>query len=222
MGLAPMKILVVDDHVLIREALGGVLQELAPDIVVVEAPDARRAVEVARLPPPPDLALLDLNLPDRNGLDLLAEFRDRWPQIAVVIISASQDKDSIGRSLELGAIGFLPKSSNRDVMLAAFRLILAGGVYVPPEILKNAPPTDVHLPPTCAAADLGLTDRQMDVLRLMMKGRSNKAICRALGLAEPTVKNHVTAILRALNAANRTEAVIAATARGLTSTSGEG
>jgi DNA-binding NarL/FixJ family response regulator len=111
-------------------------------------------------------------------------------------------------------------------MLGAFRLIFSGGIYVPPEILgrtQAASPPVTHAsarsgrrPP--AAAALGLTDRQMEVLALMMQGKSNKAICRALDLAEPTVKNHVTAILRALKASNRTEAVIAAGALGLAPT----
>jgi DNA-binding NarL/FixJ family response regulator len=105
-------------------------------------------------------------------------------------------------------------------MLGAFRLIFSGGVYVPPEILDRGPPAVARAmdapsgrPPT--AAELGLTGRQMDVLALMMQGKSNKAICRALDLAEPTVKNHVTAILKALKVTNRTEAVIAANALGI-------
>ena len=99
-------------------------------------------------------------------------------------------------------------------MLSAFKLIFAGGIYVPPEILRVATGTNDPAPSGVTAASLGLTERQMDVLTLMMQGKSNKAICRALDLAEPTVKNHVTAILKALNANNRTEAVIAAGARG--------
>lgn len=210
-----MKILVIDDHVLIREALCGVLRELEPAVVVLEAGTAQQAIETVEGSQPPDLALLDLNLPDRNGLELLAEFRDRWPQIAVVVLSANQDNDSIRQSLALGAVGFIPKSSNRNVMLAAFKLIFAGGVYVPPEIFARTLAPPIPVIPAHAATDLGLTERQLEVLLLMMKGRSNKAICRALDLAEPTVKNHVTAILKALNASNRTEAVISACALGL-------
>jgi DNA-binding NarL/FixJ family response regulator len=211
-----MKILVVDDHALIREALCGVLKELEPAVEVVEADTAHHAIETVAGSRPPDLALLDLNLPDRNGLELLAEFRDRWPQIAVVVLSANQDNASIKQSLTLGAVGFIPKSSSRNVMLAAFKLIFAGGVYVPPEIFARTSAPTIPMVPAHKATDLGLTERQLEVLRLMMKGRSNKAICRALDLAEPTVKNHVTAILKALDATNRTEAVIAAASRGIT------
>jgi DNA-binding NarL/FixJ family response regulator len=215
----PMKILVVDDHGLIREALRGVLQELKEDTAIVEASDSRQAMQ--RIAENPDLALilLDLKLPDRSGFEVLAETREHHPAIAVVMLSASSDRDDMARALELGAVGFIPKSLPRAVMLSAFELIFAGGIYVPPEILRPAPAAPAPAPITSgsppSAAELGLTARQMDVLALMMQGKSNKAICRVLDIAEPTVKNHVTAILKALKATNRTEAVIAAGALGL-------
>jgi DNA-binding NarL/FixJ family response regulator len=126
------------------------------------------------------------------------------------------------KALDLGAIGFIPKSAQREVMLGAFNLIFSGGLYIPPEILDRGQPGSAvaqagPAPPKrkVSAADLGLTERQMEVLVLMMQGKSNKAICRVLDLAEPTVKIHVSAILKALKAANRTEAVMAAAALGL-------
>jgi DNA-binding NarL/FixJ family response regulator len=213
-----LKILVVDDHALIREALRSVLTELRDDAAILEAPDARRARECIRESPDLELILLDLRLPDSSGFDVLSEVRERYPAISVVILSASNDRDDITKALNLGALGFIPKSAQREVMLSALKLIFSGGIYIPPEILGPLQPTHV-IPapsePSRSAAELGLTERQMDVLALMMKGKSNKAICRALDLAEPTVKNHVTAILKALKATNRTEAVIAAGALGL-------
>jgi len=127
------------------------------------------------------------------------------------------------KALDLGAIGFIPKSAQREVMLSAFNLIFSGGIYIPPEILKGRQATPMSaqrgpassLKPRVSAADLGLTQRQMEVLALMMRGKSNKAICRVLDLAEPTVKIHVSAILKALKVANRTEAVLTAAALGL-------
>lgn len=213
-----MKILVVDDHVLIREALRGVLKELKNDAEVTEAPDSRLAMQSVHENPDLELILLDLYLPDRSGFDVLSELRERHPGISVVVLSVSVDNDDITRALDLGALGFIPKSARREVMLSAFELIFSGGVYVPPEIFGGAQPVAAPQqrswrPPS--AADLGLTDRQMDVLMLMMQGKSNKAICRVLDLAEPTVKNHVTAILKALGVTNRTEAVIAAGGLGL-------
>lgn len=213
-----MKILVVDDHVLIREALRGVLTELKDDVEIIEAPDSRQAMQCVEENPDLELILLDLYLPDRSGFEVLAELRERWPAISVVVLSVSIDRDDITRALDLGALGFIPKSARREVMLSAFKLVFAGGIYVPPEVFGRpqpapAKPTQTGRPPS--ATELGLTERQLEVLRLMMQGKSNKAICRVLDLAEPTVKNHVTAILRAFKVSNRTEAVITARTLGL-------
>jgi DNA-binding NarL/FixJ family response regulator len=211
-----MKILIVDDHVLIREALRGVLRELKGDATFFDAPNARKAVSQLAENPETELILLDLNLPDRGGFDLLTELRQRYPSTSVVVLSASDDRDSVTKALDLGAVGFIPKAAPREVMLSAFNLIFAGGIYVPPEILSRPQaPKSAPAVSRASAASLGLTERQVDVLVLMMQGKSNKAICRALDLAEPTVKNHVTAILKALKASNRTEAVIAAGALGI-------
>jgi len=164
-----------------------------------------------------DLILLDLNLPDRDGFSVLTELSERYPAISVVVLSAQQDRGSVVRALDLGALGFIPKSGQREVMVSALQLVFAGGIYIPPEILARDQ-SSVQQPsekqpaanrPKVSPADLGLTERQLDVLSLMMQGKSNKAICRILNLAEPTVKNHVTAILKALKVSNRTEAVIA-------------
>ena len=217
-----MKILVIDDHPLIREALRDVLKELKGDATVIEAPDWRQAIRQIELNTDLDLILLDLILPDRDGFDALVELRERYPAISIVVLSARDDRDSVTKALDLGALGYIPKTARREVLLNAINLIFSGGMYIPPEILARQNPASPQSPPApersgrqVSAADLGLTERQMDVLALMMQGRSNKLICRALGLAEPTVKNHVTAILKALKASNRTEAVIAATAQGV-------
>jgi DNA-binding NarL/FixJ family response regulator len=218
-----MKILVVDDHVLIREALRGVLKELKGDAaVIVEAQDSRQAMQQIEQNPDMELVLLDLGLPDRDGFEILSELGEHHPTVSVVVHSAHQDRERVVKALDLGAIGFIPKSAQREVLLGAFNLIFAGSIYVPPEILDRRQPiaTAPQAPPASrksrvSAADLGLTERQMEVLALMMQGKSNKAICRVLDLAEPTVKIHVSAILKALKAANRTEAVMAAAALGV-------
>jgi len=212
-----MKILVVDDHALIREALTSVLKELKPDATVFEASDCRQAMGLVEAHPDLNLILLDLTLPDRDGYSVLAELRESHPAVPVVVLSALQDRANVVKALDLGAQGYIPKSANRDVMRSALQLVFAGGIYIPPEILahEDAPGTQSAEKrpgserPRVSPAELGLTERQLEVLALMMQGKSNKAICRILDLAEPTVKNHVTAILRALKVTNRTEAVIA-------------
>jgi DNA-binding NarL/FixJ family response regulator len=208
-----MKFLLIDDHVLIREALRGVLKELRRDAAVLEAANCHQAERLVE----EHTELLDLNLPDGDGFRLLAQLREHYPAISIIVLSASNDRDYVVRALDLGAVGFIPKSAQRAVMVGALELVLSGGIYIPPEILvRNA------LPPNTAAkqalatdrlrmspADCGLTERQVEVLALMMQGKSNKAICSVLELAEPTVKNHVAAILKALKVKNRTEAAMA-------------
>lgn len=212
--------LLVDDHALIREAMRAVLREIDSSAAIYEAQTAREAEHLIAHNPDLSLVLLDLGLPDRDGLEMLATLRKSHPATAIVMLSAYSDRDNVLRSLDGGAQGFIAKTATRDVLLSALRLVLAGGVYIPPEILQGPTANFTRPPPTKPASmgpkpsDLGLTGRQLEVLALMMQGKSNKLICRQLDLAEPTVKNHVSAILRALNVNNRTEAVLAATAFG--------
>ncbi len=217
-----MKILIVDDHVLIRDALRGVLRDLKPEALIFEAIDSRQALHLATDHPDLQLALLDLNLPDRDGFAVLKELRERYPALSIVVLSGFHERVNVMRALDLGASGFIPKSAPREVMFGALNLVFSGGVYIPPEILEAHAAAPDQASPTSGTwtgaqpspASLGLTERQIDVLALLMQGKSNKAICRKLDLAEPTVKNHVTAILKALKVSNRTEAVLAATSLG--------
>src|ERR1044072_2128516 len=132
-----IKILGVDDHELIRHALHGVLKELKRDVTVVEAADSRQAMQHLSEQADVGLILLDLSLPDRDGFSVLSELRERRPAISVVVLSARQDRDSVVRALDLGAVGFISKSGQREVMLSALRLVFAGGIYIPPEILAR-------------------------------------------------------------------------------------
>lgn len=199
-----MKVLVVDDHTLIREALRNVLAVLDSDCEVLEAPDGATALRLAGEQPGLDLVLLDLNLPDMDGFAVLSEVRRRYPATGVVVLSGAKDQKSVTGAIQLGAVGYIPKSTPHEVMVSALRLVCAGGVYLPPEALAGAHPA------SRLVGEPQLTEREGEVLALMLQGKSNKRICRELGVAEATVKNHVTAILKAFNVTNRTEAVIAA------------
>lgn len=214
-----MKTLVIDDHALIRQAMHGVLKKLKRDAVVLEAATCKQALQILADEPGIGLILLDLTLPDEDGFSILAELRELYPAIAVVVLSGLQDPTYVMKALDLGALGYIPKSADPDVMLNALRLVHSGGIYIPPQILGHdefvgVPKQPVDVPSPVQFVELGLTDRQLEVLALLMQGKSNKNICRSLNLAEATVKNHVTGILKALNVSNRTEAVIAASQMG--------
>jgi DNA-binding NarL/FixJ family response regulator len=210
-----MKILVVDDHALIREALRGVLKKVRRGAVLLEAADGAEAMQMMSEQADIKLVLLDLTLPDRDGFSILAELRERYPTLPVVVLSGIQDRDHVVKAMDLGALGYIPKSVPREVMVGALQLIFSGGSYIPPVILSgnessSAMPTSPRGDrPIVSPADVGLKGRDLDVLALMMKGKNNKIISRTLDVAETTVKHHVTAILKALKVTNRTEAVIA-------------
>lgn len=213
-----MKILVVDDHPLICEALRQVLKALDRDIELLEAASGSEALSQADRNDRLDLVLLDLALPDADGFEVLAELRERHPSFPVVVLSASEQADIVMRALDAGAMGFIPKTSSNELLLGALRLVLSGGVYLPAEVLRHAPTPPLARKPAAAPTgyrDVGLTERQAQVLALMVQGKPNKLICRELALAEGTVKIHVTAILKALGVSNRTQAVVAVGKLGL-------
>lgn len=220
-----MKFLVVDDHPLVREALASLLHELRRGSTVLQAATGAEALAALAQDQAMDLVLLDLRLPDGSGLDLLRKIGAMSIGTAVVMLSGDLDRETVREALAAGAVGYIPKTEPREVIAGALGLVLAGGIYVPPFTLQATAPT--ALPATAlrpqvgktgsaTPAEFGLTGRQLEVLALLMQGKNNKLICRALGLAEPTVKNHVSAILRALGVDSRTEAVLAVTRLGWT------
>lgn len=215
-----MKILIVDDHPLIREALRHVLPGLAADIRLYDASDCDGGLALADQHPDFDLALLDLTLPGCRGMSALKTFRAAQPALPIVVLSGFDDTDTVIAALDQGAMGFIPKSSSNEVLLGALRLVLSGGVYVPRQAIAGeyglgSPRRDDTARRPQTPSDIGLTERQAEVLTLMVQGKPNKEICRELNLAEGTVKVHITAILKALGASNRTQAVVAASRIGL-------
>lgn len=216
----PLKILVVDDHPLVREAMTQLVMHLGGPIEVLEAQDCSAGLALARAHPDLDLVLLDLNLPGLRGIPALGRFRLEHPTAPVVVVSMFRDRETVTEVMRHGAVGFIPKSSGRETIVNALRLVLAGSVYVPPEaalgeVFSDDTPPAVLRGHAVSAAVLGLTARQGQVLALVMKGRTNKEICRDLDLAERTVKAHLTAVLNVLKVTSRTQAVIAANKLGL-------
>ena len=220
-----MKILVADDHPLLREALLPVLRELEGGVTPLEAADGDAVRRLTALHPDLDLVLLDLCLPGVRGLELFEDLRRDYPALPLVVLSALDDPGTVKAVLAGGALGFIPKSSPHQVMVQALRLVLAGGCYLPPELMPElvgedwaSVPAPAARPGTAGEASaetLGLTGRQQQVLALLAQGKSNKQICRALGLAEATVKIHVSAVLKALRVTSRTQAVVAINRLGL-------
>lgn len=204
-----MKILIADDHALFREGMCHVLNDLAGQVEILEAPDCTRALEHAGQHADIDLVLLDLNMPGKNGFAALDIFAERFPALPVVILSASNLRSDMQRALERGAMGFISKDATGSIMLNALRIVLSGEVYIPPALLLHSNTHGGQQPA------LALTQRQLEVLALLVEGHSNKKIGTHLGLAEGTVKMHVTAILKELNVSNRTQAAMAAEKLGL-------
>jgi DNA-binding NarL/FixJ family response regulator len=156
-----------------------------------------------------DLVLLDLTLPDGHGLEAVPQLRERT-QATLVVISADDSHDTVLAAIQAGAAGYIPKTSASSAMLEALRVVMAGGVYLPRALLDAAPAPAVPDGP-----DLGLSPRQGDVLRMLIEGKSNKLISRELAISESTVKTHLAAIFRRLDASTRTQAVVAAARLGL-------
>ena len=215
-----MRVLIVDDHPLIREALANVLAELGREVDVLQAESLKGALAQLDTHPDTTLILLDLMLPDAEGIDVLSRVRQAHPSVPVVVVSGIDSRSTVRAAIDGGAMGFISKRSPSSVLVNALRLVLAGEVYIPPEVLRaeTRPMTGAPRPRAGArrsGEDLGLTPRQMDVLALLVQGKPNKVICRKLGLAEGTIKTHTAAIFRALNVSNRTQAVFAVSRLGI-------
>jgi DNA-binding NarL/FixJ family response regulator len=204
-----MKILVCDDHALFREGVAHALGELAADAKLLEAADGAEALRLARAHADLDLVLLDLNMPGTDGWTGLARLQKACPTLPVVILSASEEPGDARRAIDAGAAGFVPKSTRGPVLRAALQLVLSGGVYLPPNLLLEgaAAPTTRSAAARRKRAE-GLTERQLEVLRLMSRGLTNTEIGNLLGVALGTVKAHITSIFEVLDVSNRTEAAL--------------
>ena len=203
--------LICDDHVMMREAISGAVQFGWPDAAVTQAGDYQAAwAAMAALTP--DLCISDLVMPGAGPVEGIRRLRDAAPDTPVLVVTGNEDDATLLALFDLGIAGFAPKTSKSAVIEAAIRLILAGGRYLPPRLAELAAQRGegAPLPPSAR-----LTERQSDVLARIATGKSNKEIARDLALSPATVKAHTAAVILALGAANRTDAVYKARALGL-------
>ena len=208
-------LLVADDHPLFRDALHAVISSGFTDAQLLETDSLAGAMAHIEALEGLDLLLLDLSLPDADGLEGLKTLRETFPGVPVAIVSAHQERQLVLDAITLGAVGYIPKSTPREQLLAALQQILQGQLYLPADIMRRPPPRAI---PAAAGEDSEdkpsrlprLTDKQLDVLGCMSQGMSNKQIARELDIAETTVKTHVSAILRKLGATSRVHAIVMA------------
>jgi DNA-binding NarL/FixJ family response regulator len=213
-----MKILVVDDHSLITDALSVLFLDLDPNAEVITTRTAEQALALQQQHPDLDLVVLDLGLPGVSGTSLLEAMVAQAPEMKILVLSGQQDQRNVMRVLQLGAAGFVPKSMASETLLSAVKFVMSGGVYIPADLLEEVNRSGMFATPDrpreAGPSRIELTERQEQVLSLLARGAPIKIICRELGLSEGTVKTHVTAIYRAFNASNRTEALLAARRHG--------
>jgi DNA-binding NarL/FixJ family response regulator len=206
-----MDVLLVDDHPILHETLRAVVASVAPEAQFHGETSLGGGVSKARQLKDLQLVLLDLLLPGCTGIEALIQFLKVLPRTRVVVISATEDSDSVRAALDAGAVGYLPKTSSPKTIAEALQAVLEGGSYVPPQAMGAVP----HVKTPLTLADLGITERQADVLKLVTKGLPNSEIARQLNIAENTVKQHAHAAYRALGVSSRTEAMVALAKMGI-------
>ncbi len=206
-----MKILLVDDHALFREGMHHIVSQMDEQVEILDAACFAEAMDMAGKNPDIDLVLLDLKMPDSNGVDTVKHFHSSYPTVPIVVVSGTDYRNDIEYVMNSGAMGFISKTSASKDMLKALRLVLDGGIYLPPQLLNQIGIADSRKSGhRWRINKYGMTARQMEVLQHLANGLSNKDIALAVGLAEGTVKIHVAAIFQALHVNNRNEAVRAA------------
>ena len=211
-----MKILIADDHALFRDGLSLHLERLEPQAVIFQAGSFSQVMKIINDEKKLDLIIIDLDMPDMNWETALQEIMDNRGNARVAIISATEDTRSIRKAMEKGISGYIPKRADTKVLTGALKLIMDGGTYLPPSILDNSNINGINMSSVSRSRNgKTLTNRQSQVLELVAQGMSNKQIAYEIGVSEATVKLHINALLRAVGATNRTQAVITAQKMGL-------
>lgn len=222
-----MKILIADDHELFLKGLEFILKEQIEKPNIVTAQSYTEIFSILNQYTDFDLVITDLAMPGANWLAAIKTIHSKMPETPIIIISAVFDKEILQQTLDIGVSGYIPKTAPNNLLKSAIGLVLAGGVYIPHELLYSSPNNSEQqtesssalktLEKTTSLAEntiKGLTERQIDIVKCIAEGMSNKQIAYKLHLTEGTVKVHITIILKALNVKNRTSAVIEAAKRG--------
>lgn len=210
-----MKVLIADDHALFRDGLSLNLERIDPQAVVFQAGSFSQALKILDDEKKLDLIIIDLDMPDMQWEEGLAELRKKSNGARYVVISATEDSRSIRKSLEQGISGYIPKRSDSKVLSGALKLILDGGTYFPPSVFETGSSSANSAQNGDKPKNKMLTNRQSEVLGLVAQGLSNKQIAYNMGVSEATVKLHINALLRSLGVTNRTQAVVTAQKMGL-------
>jgi two-component system, NarL family, nitrate/nitrite response regulator NarL len=208
-----VRLLVADDHDLIRDMVEGLVEDLADDLRVYHAGTLPQALDLARSTSALDLILLDVRMPGMNGLAGLKTMREARPDVPIIVMSGDTDPETARGALQAGAAGFIPKTMRAAAMLNALRLVLSGGRYIPEQAMGEGHDPSRDQPPGFES----LTPRELDVLRQLVKGQSNKEIGRELQLSEVTIGLRLRSIYRKLGVKSRTQAVRLALRQGLDS-----
>ena len=226
-----MKILLADDHELFLNGLEFILNDNIPNIKIVKARDYNEIFSIIKNDNDFDLIISDLAMPGANWLNAIKQIHSTIPETPIIIISAVFDKEILQQTLDIGVAGYIPKTSPNNLIISAINLVIAGGVYIPHELLystknisKEETKNEEYYTPLKALKKLaektpdspqkGLTERQIEIVKCIAEGLSNKQIAYKLDLKEGTVKVHITVILKILNVKNRTSAIIEAAKRG--------
>lgn len=199
-----MRILVADDHNLVRDGLKPFLYELDADATILDAANLDDALTAARGVDSLDLVLLDLKMPGMNGLQGVEQMRRLHPTAPVVILSGHVERDDVLAAVRAGASGYIPKTISGTALINALRLVLAGEAYLPPSILLEGGPSERKLPASPLAT---LSVREREILGYLIEGQTNKEIARRLDLQEITIKIHLRNVYRKIGAVNRAQAV---------------
>ena len=211
-----MNVLIVDDHPVLREGIAALLRQAGPDTIVHQEGDVAGGLRLAGERTDLDVIVLDLMMPGMGGMPAIAEFGRVRPDVPVIVLSSSEDPQDARRALAQGALGYVPKSASQHTLVAAIKLVLNGDLYVPPLILNEiGDARQQRFGRVGSAGGVTLTERQIEVLKRLSQGQPNKIIAYELELSEKTVKAHITAIFKALNVVNRTQAALVGKQSGL-------